>query len=159
MGLGLYCLRVGSRSSLRKLPSIALPCTQLRSIAGTPIWLDSDKKSQRPPGLNEEHQGTHSRIDREVKFEYPADKDVPQEGPVLGRTKRTLASFSLEGRVAAITGGARGLGLVMAHGLVESGANVALVDLNSALDLPSGSIVEAPANKALDRGRGAEAGF
>lgn len=45
--------------------------------------------------------------------------------------KRTLASFSLEGRVAVVTGGARGLGLVMSQALVNSGADVALVDLNS----------------------------
>jgi NAD(P)-dependent dehydrogenase (short-subunit alcohol dehydrogenase family) len=42
-----------------------------------------------------------------------------------------LASFSLEGRVAVITGGARGLGLVMTQALVISGADVAIVDLNS----------------------------
>lgn len=30
-----------------------------------------------------------------------------------------------------MTGGARGLGLVMAQGMVSSGANVALVDMNS----------------------------
>lgn len=44
--------------------------------------------------------------------------------------KRTLASFSLEGRVAVVTGGARGLGLVMSQALVVSGASVAVVDLN-----------------------------
>jgi NAD(P)-dependent dehydrogenase (short-subunit alcohol dehydrogenase family) len=45
--------------------------------------------------------------------------------------KKTLASFSLEGRSAIVTGGARGLGLVMAQALAQSGADVALVDLNS----------------------------
>jgi NAD(P)-dependent dehydrogenase (short-subunit alcohol dehydrogenase family) len=45
--------------------------------------------------------------------------------------KRTLASFSLENRVSLVTGGARGLGLVMAQGLVASGSNLAIVDLNS----------------------------
>jgi len=44
--------------------------------------------------------------------------------------KKTLASFSLEGRSAIVTGGARGLGLVMAQALAQSGADVALVDLN-----------------------------
>ena len=44
---------------------------------------------------------------------------------------RTLASFSLENRVAVVTGGARGLGLVMGQAIVESGADLAIVDLNS----------------------------
>ena len=44
---------------------------------------------------------------------------------------RTLASFSLDGRVAVVTGGARGLGLVMSQALIVSGADVAIVDLNS----------------------------
>jgi len=43
---------------------------------------------------------------------------------------RTLAAFSMEGRVAVVTGGARGLGLVMAQALVTSGADVAIVDMN-----------------------------
>ena len=45
--------------------------------------------------------------------------------------RRTLASFSLQDRVGVITGGARGLGLVMSQALVVSGADVAIVDLNS----------------------------
>jgi len=45
--------------------------------------------------------------------------------------KRTLPSFSLEDRVAMVTGGARGLGLVMTQALVNSGADVAIIDLNS----------------------------
>ena len=48
-------------------------------------------------------------------------------------SKRTLASFSLEDRVGVVTGGARGLGLVMGQALVVSGADVAIVDLNSTL--------------------------
>jgi D-arabinitol 2-dehydrogenase len=36
----------------------------------------------------------------------------------------------MEGRVAVVTGGARGLGLVMAQALVTSGADVAIVDMN-----------------------------
>jgi NAD(P)-dependent dehydrogenase (short-subunit alcohol dehydrogenase family) len=43
-----------------------------------------------------------------------------------------LSTFSLAGRVAAITGGARGLGLSMARALREAGARVALVDLDGA---------------------------
>ena len=43
---------------------------------------------------------------------------------------RTLASFSLEGKVGVVTGGARGIGSIMAQALVVSGADVALVDLD-----------------------------
>lgn len=47
--------------------------------------------------------------------------------------KRTLPTFSLEGKVAVVTGGARGLGLAMGEALVSSGADLAIVDLNSEL--------------------------
>jgi D-arabinitol 2-dehydrogenase len=53
--------------------------------------------------------------------------------------KRTLPSFSLEGKVAVVTGGARGLGLVMGQALVQSGADLAIVDLDSQY-LPLNSI-------------------
>jgi D-arabinitol 2-dehydrogenase len=53
--------------------------------------------------------------------------------------KRTLPSFSLEGKVAVVTGGARGLGLVMGQALIQSGADLAIVDLNSQ-SLPRSSI-------------------
>jgi len=45
--------------------------------------------------------------------------------------------FSLDGRIALVTGGGRGLGRVMALGLARRGANVALVDV----DLPSATAV------------------
>jgi len=40
--------------------------------------------------------------------------------------KHVLDSFKLDGKVALITGGARGLGLTMATALAEAGANIAL---------------------------------
>ena len=43
----------------------------------------------------------------------------------------TLPAFTLDGRVVVVTGGASGLGLVMGKGIVESGANLAIVDINS----------------------------
>lgn len=85
------------------------------------------------PGF--EHEGSQSRTDNTIVVEYPEDGDHPVEPPIQGRggphLKRTLAQFSLEGRVGVVTGGARGLGLVMAQSLVASGADVAIVDLNS----------------------------
>ncbi|CAI4211387.1 unnamed protein product [Parascedosporium putredinis] len=43
----------------------------------------------------------------------------------------TLPIFTLNGRVVIVTGGASGLGLVMSKAIVESGANLAIVDINS----------------------------
>jgi D-arabinitol 2-dehydrogenase len=87
------------------------------------------------PGESGDHEGQFARTDRSVRVEYPEEDDLPRSVPVQGRGglhfKKTLASFSLEGRTAVVTGGARGLGLVMAQALAQSGANVALVDLNS----------------------------
>ena len=86
------------------------------------------------PGESGEHEGQYARTDDSVRVEYPEEDDLPPSQPVQGRGgvhfKRTLASFSLEGRVGVVTGGARGLGLVMAQALVSSGANVAIVDMN-----------------------------
>lgn len=49
----------------------------------------------------------------------------------------TLATFSLQGKVGVVTGGARGLGLVMGQGIVVSGGDLAIVDLNSEFLLSS----------------------
>jgi D-arabinose 1-dehydrogenase-like Zn-dependent alcohol dehydrogenase len=86
------------------------------------------------PGAFGEHEGQYARTDESITVEYP-EEDLPRGKPIQGRGgphfKKTLASFSLEGKTAIVTGGARGLGLVMAQALAESGAEVALVDLNS----------------------------
>jgi len=87
------------------------------------------------PGQSGDHEGQFARTDGSVRVEYPEEEQFPKSTPVQGRGglhfKRTLASFSLEGRTAVVTGGARGLGLVMAQALTTSGADVAIVDLNS----------------------------
>jgi len=89
------------------------------------------------PGASGDHEGQFARTDETITVEYPEEQDLPRGVPLQGRGgphfKRTLASFSLEGKTAIVTGGARGLGLVMAQALAESGAEVALVDLNSKL--------------------------
>jgi D-arabinitol 2-dehydrogenase len=93
----------------------------------TPLRRDEKK--------DEVHEGSFARTDSSVQVEYPEEGDLPSSSPVQGRGglhfKRTLASFSLEGRVGVVTGGARGLGLVMSQAMVISGADVAIVDLNS----------------------------
>jgi NAD(P)-dependent dehydrogenase (short-subunit alcohol dehydrogenase family) len=50
--------------------------------------------------------------------------------------KRTLSSFSLEGKVGVVTGGARGLGLMMSQSLIISGGDLAIVDLDSKKQSP-----------------------
>lgn len=93
------------------------------------------------------HEGQHSRTDKTIRVEYPDEEDLPRQKPVQGRggmhLKRTLASFSLEDRVGIVTGGARGLGLVMSQALVVSGADVAIVDLNGASFQTSMALKEA----------------
>jgi len=43
--------------------------------------------------------------------------------------KLTKSQFSLKGRTAVVTGGARGCGLAFAQGLAEAGADVVVLDL------------------------------
>lgn len=91
--------------------------------------------NKAPAGASGEHEGQFARTDESVQIEYPPDSEMPAQPVVQGRGgmhfKRTLASFSLESKVSLVTGGARGLGLVMAQGLVASGSDLAIVDLNS----------------------------
>lgn len=82
-----------------------------------------------------DHEGQFARTNRDVRVEYPEEEEMPRSKVIQGRggfhLKRTLATFSLEGQVAVVTGGARGLGLVMGQALIASGADLAIVDLNS----------------------------
>src|ERR1700741_1905913 len=62
-----------------------------------------------------------------------------------------LDSFRLDGKVALVTGGARGLGLTMATALAEAGADVALTGRSI------GAAEEAAAKIAAATGRRAKA--
>lgn len=97
---------------------------------------------QRPQASNRDksepsHAGTFARTDDSITVEYPEDHELPSSGPVVGAGRAglqiypTLATFSLQGNVGVVTGGARGLGLVMGQGMVVSGADLAIVDMNS----------------------------
>lgn len=90
--------------------------------------------TKAPEGASGGQEGQYARTDESVKIEYPEDHEMPPQPIVQGRGgmhfRRTLAQFSLEGRVGLVTGGARGLGLVMAQALVASGSDLAIVDLN-----------------------------
>ena len=81
--------------------------------------------------------GQFARTEGSITVQYPEDNELPASKPVKGAGRAganvfpTLAAFSLQGRVGVVTGGARGLGLVMGQGMVISGADLAIVDLNS----------------------------
>lgn len=91
--------------------------------------------TKAPEGAAGEQEGKFARTDDSLQIEYPDDENMPRSPVVQGRGgmhfKRTLALFSLENKVSLVTGGARGLGLVMAQSLVASGSDLAIVDLNS----------------------------
>ncbi|KAK4145704.1 uncharacterized protein C8A04DRAFT_26449 [Dichotomopilus funicola] len=80
--------------------------------------------------------GAFARTDDSITVEYPPEEQLPSSEPVEGTDRAgahifpTLATFSLQGKVGVVTGGARGLGLVMGQGMVISGADLAIVDLN-----------------------------
>ncbi|KPM38793.1 hypothetical protein AK830_g7784 [Neonectria ditissima] len=90
------------------------------------------KLSNGPP--RQDKPGSYSRTDPGVEVEYPAEHELPSSKPVAGTggqyVKPTLGSFSLDNHVGIVTGGARGLGLVIGQGMVFSGSNLALVDMN-----------------------------
>lgn len=129
-----------STTSVPRVSSTVLnkykPINTVRPLTSSTKLYKEDKNTAPPAsGGEREHEGTFARTDREVRVEYPEEADMPRSKPVQGRGgmhfKRTLASFSLDGRVGIVTGGARGLGLVMSQAIVVSGADVAIVDLNS----------------------------
>ncbi|MCJ1446328.1 MAG: hypothetical protein MMC23_006833 [Stictis urceolatum] len=125
-------------SELRRLSSNS------RDISG---YHTKRSKHGLPDGSDDGH-GDYSRTDKAIHFEYPPDEDLPASSP-LPRTggthmSRTLASFSLEGKVGVVTGGARGIGSIMAQALVVSGADVALVDLDLAeCKIQAGKLIDA----------------
>ncbi|KAF2164807.1 hypothetical protein M409DRAFT_24712 [Zasmidium cellare ATCC 36951] len=52
---------------------------------------------------------------------------LPQASSTNARSKPVLDRFSLEGKIAVVTGGARGIGLNVSYALAEAGADVAIV--------------------------------
>jgi NAD(P)-dependent dehydrogenase (short-subunit alcohol dehydrogenase family) len=130
LGRSLAQSRTSAISSLSHQPARFLTTTSLLYKESDP-YHDSSTANPEPAGA---HEGSASRTDKQISFEYPDDEKFPREPTVQGRggvhMQRTLASFSLEDRVAVITGGARGLGLVMGQALIASGADLAIVDLN-----------------------------
>ncbi|KAF4510075.1 hypothetical protein G6O67_001995 [Ophiocordyceps sinensis] len=99
-----------------------------------PVAVAAARKGLHNGPPRNEKPGHYARTDSDVEIEYPEEHELPPSKPVRGLpgqyVKPTLASFSLDGNVGLVTGGARGLGLVIAQGMVYSGADLALVDMN-----------------------------
>lgn len=116
-------LRHAARRAAASAPSAALR----PSMALTARHLHRVPPRQDKPG-------SHSRTDRDIEVEYPEEHELPSSKPVHGTggqyVKPTLSTFTLDSKVGLVTGGARGLGLVIAQGMVFSGSDVALVDMN-----------------------------
>ena len=98
-----------------------------------------DKEVRKDKDGNVIPAGHYARTDESIIVEFPPEDQLPSSTPVEGAGRSgvnvlpTLASFSLESKVSIVTGGARGLGLVMGQGIVISGGDLAIVDLNSKL--------------------------
>ena len=115
------------------------PMYAIRPITCSTKLYKEDKRTprvaERALESHDDHHGSFSRTDNTVFIEHPDEANHPRERPYDGHGgmhfKRTLQSFTLDDKVAVVTGGARGLGLVMSQACLLSGANVAIVDLNS----------------------------
>lgn len=132
----LAASQVASRSPLVAANIRTLSSTTIRRNKDDIPRELKDATTAAPKGATAPHEGAYARTDQSVVIEYPEAHEVPRSRIVQGRGgmhfKRTLPSFSLENKVSVMTGGARGLGLVMGQALVASGSDLAIVDLNSA---------------------------
>lgn len=126
------------RAAGRRAPASTVSTPTLRAVpisttsraavqTSTRRALASNKHKNEPA-----HAGSFARTDDSITVEYPEEHELPASEPIAGAAQRpTLGKFSLQGKVGVVTGGARGLGLVMGQGMVVSGADLAIVDMNS----------------------------
>jgi len=122
-----------ARSAVAAAAVAVAPRSRIAGFHTSPAAREPEKDdSSEPPAA-----GSYARTDESITVEYPEDHELPSSTPVEGAGRAgvnvlpTLAAFSLQGKVGLVTGGARGLGLVMGQGMVISGADLAIVDLNS----------------------------
>lgn len=126
-----YAIKAVQKTSARPLLTVISSFRHhSRSLTSTPARFAQDDSKSGP----QIDPGEFARTDKTVRIKHPEEHELPRQPIVQGRGgkhfNRTLSQFTLEGKVAVVTGGARGLGLVMAQALVESGADVALVDFD-----------------------------
>lgn len=126
---------VSTRAAACALRAAARPnCVAAPTVARQQYNQHQQTRGLRVGAPRLDKPGSYSRTDPDVTVEYPEDHELPSSKPVRGHgggfAKPTLASFSLEDKVTIVTGGARGLGLVMGQGISYSGGHLAIVDLN-----------------------------
>ncbi|TPX19008.1 uncharacterized protein E0L32_011325 [Thyridium curvatum] len=135
----LRAFRTAMRTARPAMGMCAVAPAAARPIHSTPMRRSTKSENDGPDTADPEHPetaGSFARTDATVTVEYPEDHELPSSAPVEGAGRAgvqvypTLATFSLQGKVGVVTGGARGLGLVMGQGMVVSGADLAIVDLN-----------------------------
>jgi hypothetical protein len=89
----------------------------------TPTRTQTRQEKEKQGDLAPAGAGAYARTDDSITVEYPPDEQLPASKPVAGAGRAganvfpTLATFSLQGKVGVVTGGARGLGLVMGRRL------------------------------------------
>ncbi|OCF33268.1 d-arabinitol 2-dehydrogenase [Kwoniella heveanensis CBS 569] len=116
-------------------PSRAAGAGSIRAYSTPTKVVRKDEKGDPLEEHRVEVEPKLAAIDETITFEHPKKwgkhpgHDMTK-GDFGRHTKRTLASFSMDGKVCLVTGAARGLGNMMARTFVESGANaIVLVDL------------------------------
>ncbi len=125
-----------ARPSFVSVPPACRPAVA-RAFHASAAAHSSSPKSKATDEEDAAAAGQFARTEGSITVQYPEDDELPASKPVKGAGRAgahvfpTLAAFSLQGRVGVVTGGARGLGLVMGQGMVISGADLAIVDLNS----------------------------
>ncbi|KAG8908521.1 hypothetical protein FRB99_005881 [Tulasnella sp. 403] len=108
-----------SRGAVLRLP---------RYAAGARLFSTVSPRQNEEPGI-----GATVKNELKQSFEEKHLKDVvaPATSPSRAKQKKTLELFTLEKKVAVITGGARGLGNTFARAFLESGCSgLAILDLN-----------------------------
>ncbi|EGO51609.1 hypothetical protein NEUTE1DRAFT_149347 [Neurospora tetrasperma FGSC 2508] len=131
-------LRASNIFSTATRPTIPILSSSQRAFHISATRLQKKKKNTTTTTTPTPGAGAFARTDDSITVEYPEDSSqLPSSQPVdsgIGRAGQnvfpTLATFSLQGKVGVVTGGARGLGLVMGQGIVVSGGDLAIVDLN-----------------------------
>lgn len=134
----------GGAASVRRQLGIRVPSARVASAAvfGARAFTQSALLASNDKGYEKHRVEVDPKlagVDSSITFEEPKkwkDRDVGHDvdGPGHGRhSKRTLSTFSMEGKVCVVTGAARGLGNMMARTMVESGADaIVIIDLNEA---------------------------
>jgi FlaA1/EpsC-like NDP-sugar epimerase len=91
------------------------------------VIVSSEKPQHEPNSI----ETTISNSSAKMKFSETCELQSRKVRP-----RRTLSSFSLEGKVCVVTGGASGIGLEICRAILASRGQVAIIDLNGEQRLP-----------------------